>query len=406
MSIIATRLNSIKPSPTLAVVRKTLELKKAGIDIIALGAGEPDFDTPDNIKEAAIKAIKDGFTKYTNVEGMPALKQAVQAKFKRENNIDYDLDEIIVSTGGKQVIYNLFMASLDERDEVIIPAPYWVSYPDMVLLSGGVPVFANCGIENNFKLSGEILERLITPKTKWLIINSPSNPTGASYTLEELQNIAEILRKHPHVNIMSDDIYEHITFDGFKFYTLAEIAPDLKERIFIVNGVSKAYSMTGWRIGYGAGSKALIKAMTMIQSQSTSNPCSISQVAAIEALNGPQGYIKQNALNFEKKRDLALSILQKVKYFECYKPEGAFYLFVKCDKIFGVKTKSGKIISNSNDFAEYLLEEAKVAVVPGIAFGLERYFRISYATSMEELEEACIRIEKAIGVIPAKAGIQ
>ncbi|MGX6960620.1 MAG: pyridoxal phosphate-dependent aminotransferase [Rickettsia endosymbiont of Pentastiridius leporinus] len=393
MSIIATRLNSIKPSPTLAVVRKTLELKKAGVDIIALGAGEPDFDTPDNIKEAAIKAIKDGFTKYTNVEGMPALKQAVQAKFKRENNIDYDLDEIMVSTGGKQVIYNLFMASLDEGDEVIIPAPYWVSYPDMVLLSGGVPVFANCGIENNFKLSSEVLERLITSKTKWLIINSPSNPTGASYTLEELQNIAEILRKHPHVNIMSDDIYEHITFDSFKFYTLAEIAPDLKERIFIVNGVSKAYSMTGWRIGYGAGSKALIKAMTMIQSQSTSNPCSISQVAAIEALNGPQSYIKQNALNFEKKRDLALSILQRVKYFECYKPEGAFYLFIKCDKIFGVKTKSGKIISNSNDFAEYLLEEAKVAVVPGIAFGLEGYFRISYATSMEELEDACMRIK-------------
>lgn len=395
MTIIATRLNSIKPSPTLAVVRKTLELKRLGVDIIALGAGEPDFDTPDNIKEAAIKAIKDGFTKYTNVEGMPALKQAVQAKFKRENNINYELDEIIVSTGGKQVIYNLFMASLDKGDEVIIPAPYWVSYPDMVLLAEGTPVFANCGIESNFKISGEALERLITHKTKWLIINSPSNPTGASYSYTELENIAKILRKHPHINVMSDDIYEHITFDGFKFYTLAEIAPDLKERIFTVNGVSKAYSMTGWRIGYGAGSKALIKAMTMIQSQSTSNPCSISQVAAIEALNGTQGYIKQNALNFEKKRDLALSILQRVKYFECYKPEGAFYLFVKCEKIFGAKTKSDKIIANSNDFAEYLLEEAKVAVVPGIAFGLEGYFRISYATSMEELEEACIRIEKA-----------
>ncbi|XVN40268.1 MAG: pyridoxal phosphate-dependent aminotransferase [Rickettsia endosymbiont of Argas persicus] len=395
MSIISTRLNSIKPSPTLAVVRKTLELKRAGVDIIALGAGEPDFDTPDNIKEAAIKAIKEGFTKYTNVEGMPALKQAVQAKFKRENNIDYDLDEIIVSTGGKQVIYNLFMASLDKGDEVIIPAPYWVSYPDMVLLAEGVPVFANCGIESNFKLSGETLEQLITPKTKWLIINSPSNPTGASYSRAELENISEILRKHSHVNVMSDDIYEHITFDGFKFYTLAEIAPDLKKRIFTVNGVSKAYSMTGWRIGYGAGSKALVKAMTIIQSQSTSNPCSISQVAAIEALNGVQGYIKENALNFEKKRDLALSILKRVKYFECYKPEGAFYLFIKCDKIFGAKTKSGKVISNSNDFGEYLLEEAKVAVVPGIAFGLEGYFRISYATSMEELEEACLRIERA-----------
>ncbi|HJD61328.1 MAG TPA: pyridoxal phosphate-dependent aminotransferase [Rickettsia endosymbiont of Columbicola hoogstraali] len=397
MSIISTRLNAIKPSPTLAVVRKTLELKRAGIDIIALGAGEPDFDTPDNIKEAAIKAIKDGFTKYTNVEGMPALKEAIQAKFKRENNIDYDLDETIVSTGGKQVIYNLFMASLNKGDEVIIPAPYWVSYPDMVLLAEGTPVFANCGIESNFKLSGEALEQLITPKTKWLIINSPSNPTGASYSHSELENIAEILRKHPHVNVMSDDIYEHITFDGFKFYTLAEIAPDLKDRIFTVNGVSKAYSMTGWRIGYGAGSKALIKAMTIIQSQSTSNPCSISQAAAVEALNGVQGYIAQNALNFEKKRDLALSILQRVKYFECYKPEGAFYLFIKCDKIFGLKTKSGKVINNSNDFGEYLLEEAKVAIVPGIAFGLEGYFRISYATSMEELEEACLRIEKACG---------
>lgn len=397
MSIISTRLNAIKPSPTLAVVRKTLELKRAGIDIIALGAGEPDFDTPDNIKEAAIKAIKDGFTKYTNVEGMPALKEAIQAKFKRENNIDYDLEEIIVSTGGKQVIYNLFMASLNKGDEVIIPAPYWVSYPDMVLLAEGTPVFANCGIESNFKLSGEALEQLIMPKTKWLIINSPSNPTGASYSHSELENIAEVLRKHPHVNVMSDDIYEHITFDGFKFYTLAEIASDLKDRIFTVNGVSKAYSMTGWRIGYGAGSKALIKAMTIIQSQSTSNPCSISQVAAVEALNGVQGYIAQNALNFEKKRDLALSILQRVKYFECYKPEGAFYLFIKCDKIFGAKTKSGKVINNSNDFGEYLLEEAKVAVVPGIAFGLEGYFRISYATSIEELEEACLWIEQACG---------
>lgn len=404
MSIISTRLNAIKPSPTLAVVRKTLELKRAGIDIIALGAGEPDFDTPDNIKEAAIKAIKDGFTKYTNVEGMPVLKEAIQAKFKRKNNIDYALDEIIVSAGGKQVIYNLFMASLNKGDEVIIPAPYWVSYPDMVLLAEGTPVFANCGIESNFKLSGEALEQLITPKTKWLIINSPSNPTGASYSHSELENIAEILRKHPHVNVMSDDIYEHITFDGFKFYTLAEIAPDLKDRIFTVNGVSKAYSMTGWRIGYGAGSKALIKAMTIIQSQSTSNPCSISQAAAVEALNGVQGYIAQNALNFEKKRDLALSILQRVKYFECYKPEGAFYLFVKCDKIFGAKTKSGKVINNNNDFGEYLLEQAKVAIVPGIAFGLEGYFRISYATSMEELEEACLRIEQACNSIASLRG--
>ncbi|ADE29598.1 pyridoxal phosphate-dependent aminotransferase [Rickettsia prowazekii] len=399
MSIISTRLNSIKPSPTLAVVKKTLELKKAGVNIIALGAGEPDFDTPDNIKEVAITSIKDGFTKYTNVDGIPLLKQAIKNKFKRENNIDYELDEIIVSTGGKQVIYNLFMASLDKGDEVIIPVPYWVSYPDMVALSTGTPVFVNCGIENNFKLSVEALEHSITDKTKWLIINSPSNPTGAGYNCKELENIAKTLRKYPNVNIMSDDIYEHITFDDFKFYTLAQIAPDLKERIFTVNGVSKAYSMTGWRIGYGAGSKALIKAMTIIQSQSTSNPCSISQMAAIEALNGTQDYIKSNALNFQKKRDLALSILEEVTYFECYKPEGAFYLFVKCDKIFGTKTKSGRIIANSNNFSEYLLEEAKVAVVPGIAFGLDGYFRISYATSMQELEEACIRIKHACNAL-------
>ncbi|WP_342270799.1 pyridoxal phosphate-dependent aminotransferase [Rickettsia endosymbiont of Orchestes rusci] len=399
MSIISKRLSIIKPSPTLAVVKKTLELKKAGIDIISLGAGEPDFDTPDNIKEAAIKAIRDGATKYTNVEGMPLLKQAVQNKFKRENNLDYELDEIIICSGGKQVIYNLFTASLNDGDEVIIPAPYWVSYPDMVLLAGGKPVFANCGIESNFKLSSEALERLITLKTKWLIINSPSNPTGSSYSYEELENITKLLRKYPHVNIMSDDIYEHIIFDDFKFYTLAQIASDLKERIFTVNGVSKAYSMTGWRIGYGAGSRDLIKAMAIIQSQSTSNPCSISQMAAIEALNGPQDFIKQNALNFQKKRDLALSILERIKYFSCYKPEGAFYLFVKCEKIFGLKALSGKIIKNSNDLGEYLLEEAKVAVVPGIAFGLEGYFRISYAMSIEDLKEACVRIEKACSML-------
>ncbi|MFY9589426.1 pyridoxal phosphate-dependent aminotransferase [Rickettsia endosymbiont of Halotydeus destructor] len=399
MSVISKRLSAIKPSPTLAVVKKTLELKKAGVDIISLGAGEPDFDTPDNIKEAAIKGIKSGFTKYTNVDGMPLLKQAVQNKFKRENNLDYELDEIIISTGGKQVIYNLFMASLNEGDEVIIPAPYWVSYPDMVLLAGGKPVFANCGIESKFKLSSDILDGLITLKTKWLIINSPSNPTGAGYSYEELENIAKLLRKYPHVNVMSDDIYEHIIFDDFKFYTLAQIANDLKDRIFTVNGVSKAYSMTGWRIGYGAGSKSLIKAMGIIQSQSTSNPCSISQMAAIEALNGPQNFIKQNALNFQKKRDLALSILERMKYFSCYRPEGAFYLFVKCDEIFGLKTLAGMVIKDSNDLGEYLLEEAKVAVVPGIAFGLEGYFRISYAMSIEDLEEACLRIEKACNIL-------
>ena len=395
MSLISKRLKLIKPSPTLAVVKKTLELKKLGRDIISLGAGEPDFDTPNNIKEAAIKAIRDGLTKYTNVDGRIDLKQAVQNKYKRENNIDYALDEIIISNGGKQVIYNLFMSSLQRGDEVIIPAPYWVSYPDIVALAEGVPVFVNCDISNNFKLSAETLECMITPKTKWFIINSPSNPTGAAYSYQELMDIAELLRKYTHVNVMSDDIYEHIVFDDFKFYTLAQIAPDLKYRIFTVNGVSKSYSMTGWRIGYGAGSKSLIDAMTIVQSQSTSNPCSISQAAAIEALNGPQDFIKLNAKSFQEKRDLTLSILSRIKAISCYKPEGAFYVFPKCSELFGLKTPSGKVIKSSNHFAEYLLEDFNVAVVPGIAFGSDEYFRISYATSMTDIERACSRIEKA-----------
>lgn len=395
MSLIAKRLDIIKPSPTLALVKKTFELKKLCRDIISLGAGEPDFDTPNNIKEAAIKALRDGFTKYTNVDGILELKQAVQTKFKYENNLDYELDEIIVSSGGKQVIYNLFMASLNQGDEVIIPSPYWVSYPDMVMLAEGIPVFVNCGIDSNFKLTAEALEQVITQKTKWLIINSPSNPTGAAYSYQELADIAELLRKYPNVNIMSDDIYEHIIFDDFKFYTFAQVAPDLKDRIFTVNGVSKAYSMTGWRIGYGAGSKSLIKAMTIIQSQSTSNPCSISQMAAIEALTGTQDFIKPNAKNFQEKRDLTLSILSDTKGISCNKPAGAFYLFPKCNELFGLKTPSSKIIKNSNDFGEYLLEECNVAVIPGIAFGLEGYFRISYATSIKNLEQACSRIKNA-----------
>lgn len=395
MPLISKRLDLIKPSSTLSVVNKIIELKKLGKDIISLGAGEPDFDTPDNIKEAAVKAIQAGITKYTDVSGILELKQAVQAKFKNENNLGYDLDEIIVSSGGKQVIYNLFMASLEVGDEVIIPSPYWVSYPDMVILAGGTPVFINCDISSNFKLSTDVLERIISPKTKWLIINSPSNPTGATYSYKELESIAELLRNYPSINIMSDDIYEHIIFDDFQYYTFAQIAPDLKNRIFTVNGVSKAYSMTGWRIGYGAGFKPLIKAMTIIQSQSTSNPCSISQMAAIEALTGPQGFIKKNARDFATKRDLALSILNNIKSISCYKPEGAFYLFVECKKLFGLKTLKGKIIKNSQDFAGYLLEEAGVAVVAGIAFGLEGYFRISYATSIENLQEGCLRIANA-----------
>lgn len=396
MSLIARRLGFIKPSPTLAVSAKAAELKRSGIDVISLGAGEPDFDTPENIKLAAITAIKAGVTKYTNVDGMPELKKAVCEKFKRENGLEYLPDQIIIGTGGKQVIYNLFMATLDQGDEVIIPAPYWVSYPDIVLLAEGKPVIIEAHLETGFRITAESLDAAITDKTKWFILNSPSNPSGTAYSKQDLLILADILRKYPHVQIMSDDIYEHITFDGFKFYNLAAIAPDLKERIFIVNGVSKAYSMTGWRIGYGAGNKDIIKAMALIQSQSTSNPSSISQMAAIEALIGIQSYIPKNALGFEKKRDLVFSLLPKIKNLECYKPEGAFYLFIRCTKLFGKKTPSGQLLKNDNDLATYLLEHANVAVVPGIAFGLEGYFRISYATSEELLAEACRRIEMCI----------
>lgn len=396
MTIIAKRLSVVKPSPTLAVVAKAAELKRNGVDVISLGAGEPDFDTPENIKLAAIEGIKRGMTKYTNVDGMPELKEAVCNKFKRENNLDYKPEEVIIGVGGKQVIFNLFMATLDKGDEVIIPAPYWVSYPDMVLLAEGVPVFIEAHMETGFRITPNMLEAAITNKTKWLILNSPSNPSGAAYAKEDLLAIAEVLRKHPHVHIMCDDIYEHIVFDGFKFFTLATIAPDLRDRIFIVNGVSKAYSMTGWRIGYGAGSKEIIKAMSLIQSQSTSNPASISQVAAIEALNGTQDYIPVNTLGFQSKRDLVLSLLANSSELECYKSEGAFYLFPRCTKLYGKQTPSGHTINSDNDVAGYLLEYAHVAVVPGIAFGLERYFRISYATSEQILTEACTRITESL----------
>lgn len=396
MSLIAKRLHSIKPSPTLAVTAKARELAGKGINIISLATGEPDFDTPDNIKNAAIEGIKRGETKYTNVSGTKELLQAVCNKFKRENDLEYTLDEVMVGTGGKQVIYNLFMATLNEGDEVIIPAPYWVSYPDMVLLAGGTPVAVDSDMETGFRVLPKDIEAAITDKTKWLILNSPSNPSGATYTEDELKSFAEVIRKYPHLHVMSDDIYEHITFDGFVFKTLANVAPDLKDRIFIINGVSKAYSMTGWRIGYGAGSKEIIKAMTMIQSQSTSGPSSISQVAAVEALSGTQDYIKTNAINFQKKRDLTLELVSNIPGLECYKSEGAFYLFPKCSDLFGKKTQNGTIIESSNDLATYLLENANVAIVPGIAFGLEGYFRISYATSEELLIDACERMAKAI----------
>ena len=396
MSLIASRLKSIKPSPTLAVSAKAAELARQGIDIISLSVGEPDFDTPENIKLAAIEGIKNGATKYTNVDGMPELKKAICAKFKRENSLDYLPEEVIASVGGKQVIYNLFMATLNPGDEVIIPAPYWVSYPDIVLLAEGVPVTIEAHMETGFKITPKILQQAITPKTKWFILNSPSNPTGATYTKEDLLSLAQLLKQNPHVNIMCDDIYEHITFDGFEFYSLASVAPELKDRIFIVNGVSKSYSMTGWRIGYGAGRKEIIKAMTVLQSQSTSNPASISQIAAIEALNGPQDYIPRNALGFKKKRDLVLDLVSKIKGLECYKSEGAFYLFPRCSKLFGLKTPQGQTLASDNDIATYFLEHANVAVVPGIAFGSPGYFRISYATSEELLIKACQRIKEAV----------
>jgi aspartate aminotransferase len=396
MSLIAKRLQAVKPSPTLAVTAKAKELVSRGVNIISLAAGEPDFDTPDNIKNAAITGIKNGATKYTDVSGSKELRQAVCNKFKRENNLDYALDEVIVSTGGKQVIYNLFMATINEGDEVIIPAPYWVSYPDMVLLAGGTPVFISSDMQTGFKAKPEDIEASITKKSKWIILNSPSNPSGATYTENELKAFAEVIRKHPQLNVMCDDIYEHITFDEFKFKTLATVAPDLKDRIFIMNGVSKAYSMTGWRIGYGAGTKEIIKAMSMVQSQSTSNPSSVSQIAALEALNGAQEYITINANNFQKKRDLVLSLINNIPGLDCYKSEGAFYLFPKCVDLFGKKTPTGSIINSSNDLASYFLENANVAIVPGVAFGLEGYFRISYATSEKLLTEACQRLAKSV----------
>ncbi len=395
MSFLATNLGNIKPSPTIAVSMKAAELKAAGKDIISLSMGEPDFDTPDNIKEAAIAAIKKGDTKYTAVDGTAALKKAVIAKFKRENDLDYKASEIIVSTGAKQVIYNALVASLNAGDEVLIQSPYWVSYPDMVLLAGGNPVIAESDATNNFKLLPEVLEKKISPKTKWIILNSPSNPTGACYSADELKALADVLLKYPQVHILADDIYEHLTFDGLKFTTIAQVEPKLKERTLIVNGVSKAYAMTGWRIGYGAGPEKLIKAMSMIQSQSTSATSSISQAAAVEALNGPQDYIHSSKKIFEKRRDMVVQMLNEIDGINCNMPNGAFYVFPSCMGLYGKKMPSGSVIKDDNDFASYLLEEALVAVVPGVAFGAAGFFRISYAASEEFLKNSMQRIADA-----------
>jgi aspartate aminotransferase len=394
MAFLAQRLSLIKPSPTIAVTQKARELKAAGRDVIGLGAGEPDFDTPDNIKEAAIAAIRRGDTKYTTVDGTDALKKAISSKFKRENGLDYGLEQISVGTGGKQVIYNALLATVEPGDEVIVPAPYWVSYPDIALLCGGTPVFVSCSQNNKFRLRPEDLESAITPKTKWLILNSPGNPTGSVYSAEELKALADVLVRHPHVWVLTDDMYEHLIYEG-EFATIAQVEPRLYERTLTVNGVSKAYCMTGWRIGYGGGPAPLIKAMAKLQSQSTTNPSSVSQAAAVEALNGPQHFIPEHNKAFRERRDLVVSMLNQAKGLSCTSPEGAFYVYPSCAGCIGKKTPQGKTIADDSDFVTYLLEAEGVAAVQGAAFGQSPHFRISYATSTEALREACKRIKRA-----------
>ncbi|MAB00054.1 MAG: aspartate aminotransferase [Stappia sp.] len=396
MAFIADALSRVKPSATIAVTNKARELKASGRDVIGLGAGEPDFDTPENIKTAAVIAIREGKTKYTAVDGIPELKQAISAKFKRENGLDYDVSQITVGTGGKQVLYNALMATLNPGDEVIVPTPYWVSYPDMVLLAGGEPVIVDAD-QTTFKVAPEAIEAAITPKTKWIIFNSPSNPSGAAYTRDELKAIADVLKRHPHVWVMTDDMYEHLVYDDFEFTTLAQVEPALYDRTLTVNGVSKAYAMTGWRIGYAGGPVEIIKAMAKIQSQSTSNPCSIAQWAAVEALTGPQDFIPTNNEVFKTRRDLVVSMLNQAKGITCPTPEGAFYVFPSCAGTIGKTAPSGKVIETDEDFVTELLETEGVAVVQGSAFGLGPNFRISYATSTEALEEACTRIQRFCG---------
>ena len=399
MPFLASRLDRIKPSPTLAVTQKARELKAAGRDVIGLGAGEPDFDTPDNIKAAAVEAIRRGETKYTDVDGTPALKQAIVAKFRRDNGLSYTPDQVTVGSGGKQVIYNAMMATLDPGDEVIIPAPYWVSYPDMVLLADGRPVSVACRENSRFKLRPEALEAAITAKTKWLILNSPSNPTGAAYALAEMKALTDVLMRHPQVCVLSDDMYEHLVYDGFRFVTPVEVEPGLYDRTLTMNGVSKAYCMTGWRIGYAAGPKDLIKAIAKVQSQSTSNPSSISQAAAVEALNGPQDFIAAHNAVYKERRDLVVEMLNAAPGLACHRPEGAFYVYPSCAGAIGRKTPQGKTIASDDDFVTYLLDAEGVAAVQGSAFGLSPFFRVSYATATELLREACARIQRACAAL-------
>ncbi|HEX2365566.1 MAG TPA: pyridoxal phosphate-dependent aminotransferase [Bradyrhizobium sp.] len=397
MPFLSAALDRVKPSATIAVTDKARALKAAGRNVIGLGAGEPDFDTPDNVKQAAIKAIEAGKTKYTDVGGIPELKEAIIAKFKRENSLAYKPNQIIVGTGGKQVLYNALMATINPGDEVIIPAPYWVSYPEMVALAGGESVPVVCPAENGFKLKAADLEKAITPKTKWIILNSPSNPTGAAYTSAELKAITDVLVKHPQVWVMTDDMYEHLVYDDFSFTTPAQVEPKLFDRTLTVNGVSKAYCMTGWRIGYAGGPAELIKAMATIQSQSTSNPSSIAQWASVEALNGPQDFIPAHNKVFKERRDLVVSMLNQANGIDCPRPEGAFYVYPSCAGTIGKTAPSGKKIAHDGDFVTELLEAEGVAVVQGSAFGLGPAFRISYATKTSDLEEACKRIQRFCG---------
>ncbi|MEW7006418.1 MULTISPECIES: pyridoxal phosphate-dependent aminotransferase [unclassified Lentilitoribacter] len=397
MAFLADALSRVKPSATIAVAQKARELKAAGRDVIGLGAGEPDFDTPENIKNAAKDAIDRGETKYTPVSGIPELRKAISEKFKRENGLNYEPNQVIVGTGGKQILFNAFMATLNEGDEVVIPAPYWVSYPEMVAICGGTPVPIETKIENQFKLTADALEAAITPKTKWLIFNSPSNPSGGAYSHDELKALTDVLVRHPQVWILTDDMYEHLVYDDFEFVTPAQVEPSLYERTLTMNGVSKAYAMTGWRIGYAGGPLELVKAMDMIQGQQTSGACSIAQWAAVEALNGPQDFIEKNKAIFKGRRDLVVSMLNQANGINCPSPEGAFYVYPSCAELIGKKTPSGKIIETDEDFVTELLEAEGVAVVHGSAFGLGPNFRISYATSDELLEEACKRIQRFCG---------
>ena len=396
MTFISDSLNRIKPSATMVITAKATQLKREGKKVIGLSSGEPDFDTPQHVKQAAIDAINSGYTKYTNIEGIPELRQSIVEKFKKDNDLNYDVSNVIVGTGGKQILFNALMSSLNKDDEVIIPAPYWVSYPDMTLLADGKPIFVDCSFETNFKLTGEALDKVITKNSKWLILNSPSNPTGSCYSLSELEEIANVVRKHENLYVMTDDIYEYIVYDNFKFYTLAQVAPDLKDRILTVNGVSKSYCMTGWRIGYAAGPSLLIKAMIKIQGQSTSNPSSISQYAALAGISGSKEFLDPCLNAFDERRHFVVDKLNSIKGISCILPEGAFYAYPNVSGLIGKKTQNGKILNNDAEIVEWLLESAEVAAVPGVAFGLEPYFRVSYATSLEILKEAMNRIEKAV----------